>query len=306
MLLPMSALTNPARSGGYAVGSFDVNNLETASAVIEAAIEKRSPVIIAIPEWGPRAVVSMEALFHHVAELAADAPVPVALILDHGRSLEAVVKAIRAGATAVMLDASTKPFEENVAMTRQAAEIAHWAGVSAEGEIGHVGQGAQYATISADRRKLFTQPDEAAAFVERTGIDALAVAIGTAHGHYSGVPQLDFELLEQLRDRIPTPMVLHGGSSSGDENLARASTLGVAKVNIYTDMATAARDRVKAALDADPAGTNLIKVLQEIKAGFKDVAAHYMDIFGSTGKVGRAGKLAGAGSEGDDDFERGA
>jgi fructose-bisphosphate aldolase class II len=302
----MSALTGPARAGGYAVGSFDVNNLETAAAVFEAAVEKQSPVIIAIPEWGPRGVVSMETLFSHVARLAMDVPVPIALILDHGRSLEAVVKAIRAGASAVMLDASTKPFEENVAMTRQAAEIAHWAGVTAEGEIGHVGQGNQYATSVEDRRKLFTQPDQAAEFVERTGVDALAVAIGTAHGHYSGTPVLDFELLEQLRDRIATPMVLHGGSSSGDENLARACKLGVAKVNIYTDMATAARDRVKAALDVDPS-IHLMRLLGEIKAGFKEVSAHYMDVFGSTGKARAAGaRKAGAAGHKDEDFERGA
>jgi fructose-bisphosphate aldolase, class II len=305
MLLPMSALTGPARAGGYAVGSFDVNNLETAAAVLEAAVEKQSPVIIAIPEFGARGVVSMETLFRHVALLAMDYPVPVALILDHGRSLEAVVKAIRSGASAVMLDASTRPFEENVAMTRQAAEIAHWAGVTAEGEIGHVGQGNQYATGIEDLRKLFTQPDQAAEFVERTCVDALAVAIGTAHGHYSGTPVLDFELLARLRDRIATPLVLHGGSSSGDENLARACKLGVAKVNIYTDMATAARDRVKSTLAADP-NTQTGRLLNEIKAGFKEVSGHYMDVFGSTGKAAAAGKKKTGAADGDDDFERGA
>jgi fructose-bisphosphate aldolase, class II len=285
MLVPMDSLLKPARAAGYAVGSFDVNDVETAAGVLDAAVEKRSPVILAIPEFPRGAAVPMEALFVACARLAQDYPVPVALILDHGRSLSAVVRAIRNGATAVMLDASTKTFEENVAMTRTAAEMAHWAGISAEGEIGHVGQGAEYSTIAQDRRELFSKPEEAIEFVEKTGVDALAVAVGTAHGHYVGTPQLDFELLAQLKEAIPTPMVLHGGSSSGDENLARASKLGVAKVNIYTDMATAARDAVATLLANDPKKVPFGRILVEAKAAFREVSGHYMDVFGSTGRV---------------------
>ena len=285
MLVTMNNLLTPARAAGYAVGAFDVNNLELAVGVLEAAVEKRSPVILAVPEWGANAALPMETLFAALARLADAYPVPVALILDHGRSLEAVVRAIRAGATAVMLDASTKPYEENVSLTRQAAEIAHWAGVSAEGEIGHVGQGAEYARIDEDRRRLFTQPDQAVEFVERTGVDALAVAVGTAHGHYVGTPRLDFDLLARLRERVSTPMVLHGGSSSGDDNLRRAATLGVAKINIYTDMATAARQRMQALLAEDPRKVHFGRVLVEAKLAFKEVSAHYMDVFGSTGRA---------------------
>jgi len=285
MLVTMNNLLTPARAAGYAVGAFDVNNLELAVGVLEAAVEKRSPVILAVPEWGANAALPMETLFAALARLADAYPVPVALILDHGRSLEAVVRAIRAGATAVMLDASTKPYEENVSLTRQAAEIAHWAGVSAEGEIGHVGQGAEYGRIDEDRQRLFTQPDQAVEFVERTGVDALAVAVGTAHGHYVGTPRLDFDLLARLRERVSTPMVLHGGSSSGDDNLRRAATLGVAKINIYTDMATAARQRMQALLAEDPRKVHFGRVLVEAKLAFKEVSAHYMDVFGSTGRA---------------------
>lgn len=285
MLVTMDVLLKPARAGTYAVGCFDVNNLELGIGVLEAAVEKRSPVILAIPEWGQNAAVPMETLFRHLARLAEDYPVPAALILDHGRSIEAVVRAIRAGATAVMLDASTRPYEENVALTRQAAEIAHWAGVTAEGEVGHVGQGAEYARIGEDRKRLFTQPDQAVEFVERTGVDALAVAVGTAHGHYAGTPKLDFDLLRQLSELVPVPMVLHGGSGSGDENLRRASTLGVAKINIYTDMATAARERIGALLADDPRKAHLGRVLVEARLAFREVAGHYMDVFGSTGRA---------------------
>jgi ketose-bisphosphate aldolase len=227
----------------------------------------------------------METLFAACARLAQDYPVPVALILDHGRSLSAVVRAIRHGATAVMLDASTKTLEENIALTRTAAEMAHWAGISAEGEIGHVGQGAEYQNIGEDRSKLFTKPAEAIEFVEMTGVDALAVAVGTAHGHYVGTPQLDFDLLAELKEAIPTPLVLHGGSSSGDENLSRASKLGVAKVNIYTDMATAARERVVNLLANDPKKVPFSRILVEAKAAFREVSGHYMDVFGSTGRL---------------------
>jgi fructose-bisphosphate aldolase class II len=285
MLVTMDTMIRPALAGGYAVGSFDVNNLELAAGVLEAAVEKHSPVILAVPEFARGAALSMEAVFIACARLAQDYPIPVALILDHGRSLSAVVRAIKSGATAVMLDASTKSFEENVALTRTAAELAHWAGITAEGEIGHVGQGAEYASIGEDRKKLFTQPEQAIEFVKLTGVDALAVAVGTAHGHYVGTPELDFDLLASLKAALSTPMVLHGGSSSGDENLARASTLGIAKINIYTDMATAARDRVAALLANDPKKVPLGRVLVEAKAAFKDVAGHYMDVFGSTGKA---------------------
>jgi fructose-bisphosphate aldolase, class II len=285
MLVPMIDLLKPARAEGYAVGSFDVNDLETAVGVLEAAVEKRSPVIIAVPEFGPGAPLSMETLFRHVADYSRDLPVPVAIILDHGRSVDAVVRAIRSGATAVMLDASTKSDAENIALTKLAAQIGHWAGVTVEGEIGHVGQGTDYGKIDTDLAKLFTQPEQAVRFVEETGVDALAVAVGTAHGSYSGTPRLDFERLAQLREVVSVPLVLHGGSSSGDANLHRASTMGVAKVNIYTDMAVAARERMAKLFAGDTSRLGIGTILNEMKLGFKEVAGHYMDVFGSTGRA---------------------
>ena len=285
MLVPMHTLMKPARAGGYAVGAFDVNNLELALGVIDAAIEKNSPVIILIPEFGPNGCVPLEALFSAVAAVAKDAPIPVALTLDHGRSLEACVRAIKGGATGVMLDASTKTHEENIALTKRAVEIGHWAGASVEGEIGHVGQGSDYGKADVDLSALYTKPEDAIEFVEKTGVDALAIAVGTAHGAYAGTPKLEFDLLARIAAAVPTPLVLHGGSSSGDANLARAATLGIAKINIYTDMAVAARDGVAAMLKEDPKKVSYGKILLEGKAAFKAVAMHYMDVFGSTGKL---------------------
>jgi fructose-bisphosphate aldolase, class II len=285
MLVTMGELVKAGRAGGYAVGAFNVNSIELALGVLEAAVEKRSPVILAVADFPPTAPLSMEIVFRHCAELAKISCVPVALNLDHGRTINAVVRAIKSGATNVMLDASTKSFEENVALTRQAAELAHMASITCEGEIGHVGQGTDYASIDQDRTKLFTQPAEAIEFVEKTGVDALAVAVGTAHGHYVGTPKLDFELLARLREQLAIPLVLHGGSSTGDENLSRASKLGVAKVNIATDMATAARDRIVQLLAKDPKSVRLPQIQATAKLAYKEVSAHYMDVFGSTGKA---------------------
>ena len=285
MLVPMGALLKPARANGYAVGAFDVNNVELGIGVIEAAIERNSPVILAIPQWGPNGCMSLETLFSTLAAIAKTAPVPVAINLDHGSSLEAVIRAIKSGATSVMLDASTLTHEQNIALTKQAVEIGHWAGVTVEGEIGHVGQGSDYGKIDTDLAKLFTQPEDAIEFVEKTGVDALAIAVGTAHGLYAGTPKIEFELLKRIAAAVEVPLVLHGGSSSGDANLAKAATLGVAKINIYTDMAVAARDRVAELLLKEPKKTPYMKLLLEGKNAFRDIAAHYMDVFGSTGKL---------------------
>ena len=284
MLVPMTELVRSARAAGYAVGAFNVNDLELALGVLEAAKEHRSPVILSIGDFPPTAALSMETMFRHCADLARDFPVPVALNLDHGRTIDAVVRAIKSGATNVMLDASTKPFDENVALTRQAADLAHMAGISAEGEIGHVGQGTDYASIEQDRGKLFTQPSEAIEFVERTGVDALAIAIGTAHGAYVGTPKLDFELLAELRERVAIPLVLHGGSGTGDANLTRAAQLGIAKVNINTDMATLGLQRV-GALFAEGKPVRVPQILSALKLAYKEISGHYMDVFGSTGKA---------------------
>jgi fructose-bisphosphate aldolase, class II len=284
MLVPMTELIGPARAAGYAVGAFNVNDLELALGVLEAAKEHHSPVILSIGDFPPTAALSMETMFRHCADLAKDCLVPVALNLDHGRTIDAVVRAIKSGATNVMLDASTKPFAENVALTRQAADLAHEAGISAEGEIGHVGDGSDYASIEQDRGKLFTQPSEAIEFVRQTGIDALAVAVGTAHGAYVGTPKLDFELLAELRERVSIPLVLHGGSGTGDANLARAAELGIAKVNINTDMATLAIQRV-GVLFADGKPVRVPQILSALKLAYQEVSGHYMDIFGSTGRA---------------------
>lgn len=275
-LQSMVPMLKRAQTEGYAVGLFDAHNLEGILAILEAATEQRSPVIIA-PFFVPRrAAVAL------IRELAADIPVPVAIELDHGRDFGAVMECIRAGFTDVMLDASTKPYEENVALTRQAAEAAHAAGLGIEAEIGHVGRGEDYADVDA-RKATLTRPEYAVRFVADTGVDILAVAIGSAHGVYKGEPELDFERLCQIRATLDAPLVLHGGSGISDEDFRTAIAGGISKVNIYTDMALAAVGAMQEGL-ADPT-MNYIRVQRAVQEAIKGVVVRYMQLFGSAGKA---------------------
>lgn len=283
MLVPMAQLLAAARRDRYAVGSFDIVNLETCRAVLETAVELRSPVIIAIPEQFGE-LCGFENLVATVHHLAAPLPVPVASLLDHGRSFESCLRAIRAGMTSVMIDGSRLPFAENVAVTKEVARVAHALGVTVEGEIGHVGRGVQ-STEEAEDEGALTRPDEAEAFVRATGVDALAVAVGTSHGLYRGEPRLHFDLLDRINAVAGVPLVLHGGSSTGDERLAEAVAHGIAKVNIFTDMSVRAVANAREVLEKEGERATVLTLFTAAREGFRAVAAHYMRLFGSAGKA---------------------
>lgn len=272
----MVPMLKQARAEGYAIGLFDVHTIEGTLAVVEAATELRSPVILA------PIVVPRRAIVAFIRELAADAPVPIAIELDHGQDFKNVMECIRVGFTDVMLDASTKPYEQNVSLTRQVVEAAHAAGLGVEAELGHVGQGVTYDDIEA-RKATYTQPEEAERFVAETGTDILAVAIGSAHGVYKGEPELDLELLGRIRDRLDVPLVLHGGSGLSDDDYRAVIEHGICKVNIYTNMALAAISAMREGL-ADPA-INYIQAGRAIQGAIKEVVVHYMQVFGSAGKA---------------------
>lgn len=285
MLVPMSDLLRQAQREHYAVGSFDVPNLETAEAVLQASREMRSPVILAIPE-GFFALTPLEALIRAINELAATLPIPVATLLDHGKSLESVMRAMCAGMTSVMFDGSSLSLEENIRQTGEIVRLAHAVGVTVEGEVGIVGRGATYHERPELVEQGLTDPMDAQRFAEATGVDALAVAVGTVHGHYRREPTIHYDLLDRIAEVTGLPLVLHGGSSSGDERLARSTQHGVCKVNIYTDMSSAAMRRLE---DVFASGRHkemrANDVLTEVKIAFRDVAAHYMRVFGSDGRV---------------------
>ena len=269
MLVTSKQILEIARADGYAVTAPNTNNEDCVRAAIEAAVENKSAMILDLNFGAHPDIV----YFGRAVEiLAKSAPVPIAIQQDHGAKFEHAIWAIRAGYTSVMADRSTLPFEENVAQVAEITKIAHAVDVSVEAELGHVGVGLQY---DADRNAGLTDPDQAAEYVARTGIDALAIAIGTAHGVYKGTPYLDFPLLHKCFDIVKIPLVLHGGSGTGDENLAKAAREGISKVNLATDLMMAG---AKAWNDAGivSAGPGY----KAIKQGFKDMLIHYMKLFG--------------------------
>ncbi len=274
MLVTMKEILDAARAGGYGVTAPNINNEDTARAAIEAAVENKSPMILDIGFKANQDIV----FFGRMCEaLSKEASVPIAINQDHGGEYAHAIWAIRAGYTSIMVDRSTLPYEENVAQVAELVKVAHAVNVSVEAELGHVGQGVQY---DIDRDAALTNPDQAADYVEKTGVDCLAVAIGTAHGEYKGTPYLDFPLLHKIFDIVKVPLVLHGGSGTGDDNLAKATREGISKVNLATDLYKAG---AKAWNDEDcvHAGPGY----KLIKTGYKDKLVHYMKLFNQCGKA---------------------
>jgi tagatose 1,6-diphosphate aldolase GatY/KbaY len=247
----MSELLSDAYAAGYAVPSFCVWNAETMTAVLRVARDLKSPVILMCGpgEFPLLSPGEMGAVAHALIE---GFPVRAALHLDHGDSHDQVQACLAARFTSVMLDFSTRPLDENMAALRQVTDLAHPFGVTVEGEIGVVGRVGDVTSEGGEHSAL-SDPAEAAAYVEATGVDALAVAIGNAHGLYTRLPRLDFALLERLRDAVPVPLVLHGGSGTPEADLKRAISLGIAKVNVATELITTVRTSL---MDQWQAGTN--------------------------------------------------
>ncbi len=251
MFVTSLEMIKKAREGKYAVPAFNAENMEMVKAIVEAAEKASSPVMIqttmpTVKYIGEETAVAM-------ARAAAErASVPVALHLDHCTSFDGVMRALRAGYTSVMIDGSKLPFEENAELTRRVVDAAHPMGVTVEAELGTVG--GKEDNVSAGI--IYTDPDEAKSFVERTGVDILAIAIGTAHGFYKGEPKLDFDRIAVIKDLIDTPLVLHGGSGVPTESVKRAISLGMSKVNFATElraaMTAAVRDALTDASIIDP------------------------------------------------------
>ena len=274
MLVPMKYILDEAYAGGYGVPAVPGFNEIQVRAALDAAVEANSPLIFLtgnwdVPEWN-----------HAMIEkFANDVDLPVASCLDHSPTFEDCMLGIRTGLSAIMADRSQLPYEENVAESALLAKIAHSVGVSIEAELGHVGQGNNYAV---DGVSALTDPKEAKAFVDATGVDGLAVAIGTAHGLYSGTPKLDFGRLEEINAAVGIPLVLHGGSGSGDENIHKACTMGIAKVNIVTDILQAID---KAAKEYDfVKGHGGHMFFPTLSQAVKDAVIRTFEITGSTGK----------------------
>jgi tagatose 1,6-diphosphate aldolase GatY/KbaY len=250
--VPMMQLLRRAVSEGYAVPSFCVWNAESIEVVLRAAAKLKGPVILmnGPGEFGLLSPRDLGSVAHALAERF---DVPAALHLDHGNSMVMVEDCLAAKYTSVMLDYSTRPWAENAEALRQVVALAHPQGVTVEGELGVIGQVDQ-ATVEGGEQSTLTDPDMAAAFVGETGIDALAVSIGNAHGFYTKLPRLDFERLAKLKAATRIPLVLHGGSGTPEADLRRAISLGIAKVNVATEAIAAVRQSL---LEQWSAGKNL-------------------------------------------------
>lgn len=245
MLVTLQEMIGMAEAGNYCIPAFNVYNVETVMGVIKAAEEQKAPIIIQVY---PRLL--NEEVGYYLAPVviaaARKATVPVCFHLDHGPSELEVMKALRWGATGIMLDGSVHPFEENVAITKHIVDTCASIGIGVEGELGHVG------SVNDEVMEEFTDPQEAAEFVKRTGVTCLAVLIGNAHGHYKKEPKLDIERVKAIREATGgIPLVLHGGSGIPDEQVKAAIKAGIRKMNIGTDVCCAFADGTKATLD-DP------------------------------------------------------
>jgi fructose-bisphosphate aldolase class II len=246
----MDSLLKPAHTQGYAVGAFTVWGLASMQAVVRAAEELNQPVIL---QTGPLEIgyVGLRPLANLMLDSAQQAKVPVAVHLDHGNSFEMVMQCINQGFTSVMLDASHLPFHENVAAVKEIVRPAHACGITVEGELGRIG-GEEAGINVTDSDAHLTNPDEAARYVEETGIDALAIGIGTVHGFYKSEPNIRLDLLERIAKKVSIPLVLHGGSGTPHEIVRKSIRLGISKINICTELVAAFNDTfVKEQKDKD-------------------------------------------------------
>ena len=282
-LVPMSLLLKQAQKGGYAVGAFNANNLEIVQGIVEAADELESPVILQASQ-GAIKYAGVDYITAIVKTASEKVKVPVALHLDHGTSFEQAVQCIRAGFSAVMFDGSKHSFEDNIANTLAVVRVARPAGVSVEAELGKIGGTEDDISVS-DRDAMMTVPEEAQEFVRRTGVDALAVAIGTAHGPYKGEPRLDFDRLQKIRNLVDVPLVLHGASGVPEKAIQKAISIGICKINIDTDLRQAFTAAVKQVLAEKPGEIDPRKLLGPGREALKQVAKQKIQLFGSAGRA---------------------
>lgn len=303
MLVTLKKILKEANKGSYAVGAFNINNMEIAQAVINAAVAQKSPIILQTSE-GAIAYAGTEYL-KALALTAAKQKVPVALHLDHGRDMEVIKKCIKAGWTGIMYDGSHLPFEENIKNTKKVVQWAHKAGIGAEGELGTIG-GAEEKIVA--REIIYTDPVAAVEFVKKTGVDALAIAIGTSHGAYKfeGTARLDIHLLKVIKEKLQMPLVLHGasgvpawlvtqavrygaelGKPEGvpDDQIRVAVQSGINKVNTDTDLRLAFDAAVRQFLKEKPEDFDPRHILGPARKLMQQIVEHRIQLFGSSGKA---------------------
>lgn len=282
-LVSSTFLLQTARANGYCIGAFNVHTLEMLQAVVEAAEEIDSPLIIqstvgTVKHLGPEYIVAAATVASNLSN------VPIALHLDHCTDFNLIIRCIRAGYTSVMIDASMHPFEENVAQTKKVVEVAKAAGVNVEAELGKVG-GVEDDIVVAENEALMADPEQCKIFVELTGVPTLAPAIGTAHGIYIGEPKIDFERIKKIADRVEVPLVLHGGSGIPEEQVRRCVSLGMAKMNVATELRIVFSDAIKEVFANNPDENDPRKYMIPAKKALKEAAIEKMRLCGSIGRA---------------------
>lgn len=307
-LVTSKELFKKAYEGGYAIGAFNVNNMEIIQGIVEAAKEENSPLILRVSA-GARKYARPVYLKKLVEAAVEDTGLPVVLHLDHGESFEICKACIDDGFTSVMIDGSKLPFEENITLTKKVVDYAHEHGVVVEAELGRIG-GVEDNISVGEREATFTDPDQALEFVERTGVDSLAIAIGTSHGAYKfkGEPYLDFKRLEEIMKRLPGfPLVLHGASTVlpefveacnkyggsihsakgvPEEMLRKAASLGICKINIDTDLRLAMTAMIRKYLAENPSEFDPRKYLGAAREAIKEMVKHKIrNVLGSSNKL---------------------
>lgn len=282
MYTSMKDMLLHAHKNHYAVMAINVIDMEQVKACIEAAEEEHSAVILNISPRQMKAHAYPYIMAPMVQNLAERAEVPVALNIDHGVNMEDIVTAIHCGYSSVMVDASSYNFEENIRRVSAVVALAHAKGISVEAELGHVGVAANADGQNAD---LYTNVDQAEEFVNRTQCDCLAVAIGTAHGSYpkNMIPKLDFERLTELKNRLNIPLVLHGGSGAGEENIRKAVACGINKINVCTDLMNHAKDSMIKVLQEQP-DIQYMEWHEAAEEAMKDFIKDYMRMIGSSNR----------------------
>ena len=299
-LVTSKEILTKAQQERYAVGAFNAVNMETAQAIVGAAMAERSPLIIQVTQTTLK-YTEPDELAALIKALIDRANIPAALHLDHGRTLEVVMRFLSLGFTSVMIDGSLQPdgktprsYEENIEVTRKVVEPAHALGVTVEGEIGRLGQ---IGLEAAGEPAALTDPDEAARFVEETGVDSLAVAIGTTHGLYCGKPVIDVDRVKAIRSKVGIPLVMHGGTGTPDEDVRAAIQSGIAKVNIDTQIRIAFYDTIREAVhkmeaaheEADRLGEprkyDIRTLLSPTRDAMRAAIADRIRVFGSAGKA---------------------
>lgn len=273
MLVTSKELFKKAQEGKVAIPAPNFIDLESLRWHVETAERHNLPLILALAEAHIGENITLEDAALVGKKYAEEAKVPVVLHLDHGTTPEVIKKAIDLGFSSVMIDASQDTFEENVRKTKEIIDYAHPKGVVVEAEIGHVGAGENYENHETSDSQ-YTTVEEAKKFAEETGVDSLAISIGTAHGMYKGIPEINFDRLKEIAAAVDTPLVLHGGSSSGDANLNRCATNGITKINIFSDLLVAAKEEI----DNNKPETYLdVKALS--KQGMQKCLEHYYAVF---------------------------